>query len=199
MPSDTDGDDEERVNPRTRRVRDVVLAAAVEVLIERGAHEVTAARVAEQADVARTTIYRHWPDQRSLLLATIDRLTAPHHRFDSVGPLDDDVRSTLGHLRTRLTTHDVHSVYGALAARAAHDDGFRDAQRRFVQQLERPMRDVLEAAQQRGSLPAEVNCEREARLLTAPVLHQHLSLHERITDEFLDEVVSRWLTARGGR
>ena len=187
-----------RVNPRTRRVREVVLRAAIEVLIEHGAHEVTAARVAEQADVARTTIYRHWPDQRSLLLATVDALTAPHHPTESVGRLDDDVRSVLEQLRTRLTAHDVRSVFGALAAYSAGDEAFRDAQRSFIMQLTRPTRDVLATAQERGILRDDVDPELEATLLAGPVLHRHLALHETITDGFLDVVIRRWLAAHGG-
>lgn len=191
--------DADRVNPRTRRVRDAVLSAAVEVLVERGAHEVTAARVAEQADVARTTIYRHWPDQRSLLLATIDALTAPHRRTESVGRVEDDLRVALVQLRTRITTHDVRSVFGALANYAAHDEAFRDAQRRFVEQLTQPTRDVLHAAQERGALGVDVDCGLEARLLAGPILHQHLAWHDTVTDSVLDLVVTRWLAAHDDR
>jgi len=188
--------DETRVNPRTRRVREVVLSAAVEVLLENGAHEVTASRVAERADVARTTIYRHWPDQRSLLLATIDTLTAPHRRLESVGSLEEDVRAVLAQLRTRITTHDVRSVFGALATHASHDDAFSDAQRRFVEQLIQPTHDALTAAQQRGALHEDVDCELEARLLAGPVLHQYLALHDTVTDALLDVVIRRWLAAQ---
>ncbi|MFW2334204.1 TetR/AcrR family transcriptional regulator [Ilumatobacter sp.] len=189
--ADTDAD---RVNPRTRRVREAVLSVAVEVLVEHGAHEVTAARIAEQADVARTTVYRHWPDQRSLLLATIDALTTPHRRTESVGSLAEDVRVALVQLRSRITTHDVRSVFGALATHAAHDEAFSDAQRRFIEQLTQPTRDVLNASQQRGALQADVDCDLEARLLTGPILHQHLAWHDTVTDSVLDLVVRRWLT-----
>ena len=66
--------------------------------------------------MARTTVYRHWPDQGSLLLATIDALTAPHRTHQSSGELVDDVSSRLRSLRTRLEVRDVRSVFGALAA-----------------------------------------------------------------------------------
>lgn len=186
-----------RLNPRTRRVRGVILGAAVEVLLERGAWDVTAARVAERADVARTTIYRHWPDQRALLLATIDALTSPDHRTRTVGRLEVDVRTVLGLLRTRLITHDVVSVFGALAAYAAQDNAFSEGQRRFVEQLTQPTADVLAVAQERGVLGVDVDCELEARLLAGPLLHQHLALHREITDDFIDEITGRWLVVHG--
>ncbi|NQU36653.1 MAG: TetR/AcrR family transcriptional regulator [Actinobacteria bacterium] len=188
---------EGRVNPRTRRVRGVILSTAVDVLLERGAHDVTAARVAEQADVARTTIYRYWPDQRTLLLATIDALTSPDHQTPTVGRIEVDVRTVLGLLRTRLVTHDVVSVFGALSAYAARDNAFSEGQRRFVEQLTRPTADVLTAAQGRGALGVDVDCQLEASLLAGPLLHQHLVLHSKITDGFIDEITRRWLTIQG--
>jgi AcrR family transcriptional regulator len=188
---------EGRVNPRTRRVREVILSAAVEVLVERGAQDVTAARVAEQADVARTTIYRHWPDQRALLLATIDVLTSPDHQTPTVGRIEVDVRTVLGFLRTRLVTHDVVSVFGALSAYAARDNAFSEGQRRFVEQLTQPTADVLAAAQERGALGVDVDCQLEASLLAGPLLHQHLVLHSEITDGFIDEITRRWLAIQG--
>jgi len=184
---------EGRVNPRTRRVREAILSAAVEVLIERGAQDVTAARVAEQADVARTTIYRHWPDQRALLLATVDALTSPDYQTPTVGRLEVDVRTVLGLLHTRLVTHDVASVFGALSAYAARDNAFSEGQRRFVKRLTKPTFDVLSKARELGTLGDDVDCELEASLLAGPLLHQHLALHNEITGGFIDEIVRRWI------
>ena len=184
-----------RMNPRTRRVRQVILDAAVEVLLTDGAEHVTATRVADRADVARTTIYRHWPDQASLLLATIDAVTSPHHPPPNVGVLDSDLRSALKNLRTRLVTHETRPLFGALASRAHHDEGFAAAQRRFVEQLVRPVAAVLEAARDRGEVVGELDCQLEATLLAGPVLHHHLMLYADITDGLIEAVVARWLAA----
>lgn len=189
--------DTERVNPRTRRVRKVILDAATDVLVNRGAHEVTAARVAEHADVARTTVYRHWPDQRALLLATIDALTAPDHRTPVAGYIDVDIGTVLGQLRTRLTSHDVASIAGALASHAAQDRAFSDGQRRLMQQLARPTMVVLLAAQEQGLLNGDLDPEFEAMQLAGPLLHQHLALHDEITDDFINEIAQRWLVIHG--
>ncbi len=184
-----------RENPRTRRVRHLILETAVQVLLERGAQDVTAAIVAEQADVARTTVYRHWPDQRSLLLATVEFLTTPHHTQTSDGPLEDDLRLTLKNLRVRLATREVRSVFSALAGYAALDDTFREGQRLFIAQLTEPMVDVLEAAKGRGEVASDIECDFEAALLAGPLLYRHLVQIDEIPDELIDEVVRRWLAA----
>ncbi len=182
-----------RMNPRTRRVRQVILDAAVEVLLTDGAEHVTATHVAGRADVARTTIYRHWPDQAALLLATIDAVASPHHPPPGVGVLDRDLRSALENLRTRLMVHQSRPVFGALASHAHHDEGFAVAQRRFVEQLVRPVAAVLEAAGERGEVGGELDSQLEATLLAGPVLHHHLMLHADVTDGLIEAVVARWL------
>lgn len=189
--------DMERMNPRSRRVRRAILDAAVGVLMTEGAENVTVSRVATRADVARTTIYRHWPDQDGLLLATIDEITSPHRPPPGVGVLDRDLRTALGMLRTRLVTHDTRLLFGALASRARHDEGFARAQRRFVEQLVRPIAAVLEAARERGETRADLDCQFEATLLAGPALHQHLMLHAKISDTLLETVVERWLSVHG--
>jgi len=184
-----------RENPRTRRVRALMLETAVEVLLKEGAAEVTALRIAERADVARTTVYRQWPDQRSLLLATIAELTRPHHQREHDGPLDEDLRATLGQLRERLVRREVRSVFGALAAQATQDEAFRDAQRLFVRQLTQPVAEAFEAAVERGEVPATLDPVFEADLLAGPMLHCHLVCHHDVTEALVEEVFRRWQLA----
>lgn len=190
---------EPRLNPRTRRVRQVILDAAIEVLLGEGPREVTATRVAAHADVARTTVYRHWPDHSSLLLSAIDAVAAPHHAAPNTGPLEDDLRAALENLRTRIVTREARSVFGALAAYAERDEAFADAQRRFVQHLTDPIASVLEAAQERGELVAGLDCCFEATLLAGPILHHYLVLRAQVTDSELDEIARRWLATHGHR
>lgn len=191
------GQQDETLNPRTKRVQRVILDAAVELLLQHGAQDVTALRVAERAEVARTTVYRHWPDQPSLLLATVDALTTPHHHPPTAGPVAESVPSVLGSMRARLVARDVRSVFGALAAQAAGDDAFAEAQRRFIQQLTQPIQAVLEAAQQRGELEDALDCTLEATFLAAPILHRYLALHAEVDDGLIDETVQRWLATHG--
>lgn len=180
-------------NPRTRRVRELMLATATDILLSSGPQHVTAARVAEQADVARTTVYRQWPDQRSLLLATVEARSNPIMASSPDGPVETDVRTACDQLRKRLEKRQVRAVFGALAGQAAQDNTFRDAQRLFVQQLSSPMKKALDAAVDRGELDESTDTTLEATMLAGPLLHVHLALHDKITDDLINEVVERWL------
>ncbi|MDO8105643.1 TetR/AcrR family transcriptional regulator [Isoptericola sp. b441] len=56
-----------RTDPRVVRSRAAVLAAATQLLATDGVAGTTIEAVAARSGVAKTTIYRHWPDQRALV------------------------------------------------------------------------------------------------------------------------------------
>ncbi|MEM8922375.1 MAG: TetR/AcrR family transcriptional regulator [Actinomycetota bacterium] len=180
-------------------MRKVMLDAAIELLLTGGAGEVTANRIAEETGVARTTIYRQWPDQPSLMLATIDALVAPHHSMASSGDLRTDLASMLSGLRTRLVTREVRPVFAALVDHALRDGAFVAAQRRFVQGMVQPTIDVLDQAKERGDLAPDLDCAAAATTLTGPIFHQFLLMQEPIDDELIEQVIEQFMGARSAR
>ncbi len=190
---------EEKENPRTTRVRQVVLDAASEVLLESGASDVTATRIAAETGVARTTIYRHWPDQASLVMATIECLVAPHYATPSAGDLEADLTGALTGLRARLETRKVRPIFAALIDFTSRDEAFVPTQRRFVEALIKPTAEVLEEAQQRGELPTRLDCAVSATLLAGPLVHQYLVMCEPIPDGLIEEITSQFINLHGSR
>ncbi|MBV2155045.1 TetR/AcrR family transcriptional regulator [Kitasatospora sp. SUK 42] len=65
-------------NPRGEggRLRDDIMAAATELLDESGESSVTLRSVARRAGVAAPSIYRHFPDQPSIMLAVVQQAFA---------------------------------------------------------------------------------------------------------------------------
>ncbi|MGH3633347.1 TetR/AcrR family transcriptional regulator [Mycobacterium sp.] len=58
-------------------VADRILAAAASCVVDFGAERVTLAEIARRAGVSRPTVYRRWPDTRSVLAALLtDHITA---------------------------------------------------------------------------------------------------------------------------
>ncbi len=159
----------------------------------------TAHRIAEETGVARTTIYRQWPDQPSLLLATIDALVAPHHPAPSTGDLRADLTTALTNLRTRLETRRVRPVFAALVDYATRDEAFVAAQRRFVEGMIQLTCDVLEAAQRRGELPATLDCSVAATALTGPIFHQFLIMQADVDDDLIAEITSQFIRSQPNR
>ena len=52
---------------------DRILAAADSCVRDFGAHRVTLAEIARRAGVSRPTVYRRWPDTRTILAALLTR------------------------------------------------------------------------------------------------------------------------------
>jgi AcrR family transcriptional regulator len=77
----------------------VIIDAAVELLAEHGFAGTTVEAIAARSGAAKTTIYRHWPDKRAVLLAAIEAIvpsaTAPDSgslRGDLIGFAHDLTR-----------------------------------------------------------------------------------------------------------
>ena len=188
---------QDRENPRTRRVRHVILDAGAHLLVEHGAGEVTANRIAQETGVARTTIYRHWPDQSDLLLATIDSLVAPHSPSSSSGDLEADLVAALSDLRARMIKRPFRQVFAALLSLANQDQAFVAAQQRFVNGVLQPLEDALAAAVTRGDLHSSVDIPSACAVLAGPLFHQHVMLRAGIDNQLITDAVDRFLSLDG--
>lgn len=185
-------------NPRTTRVRQVILDAAADLLIHRGAGEVTASRIARETGVARTTIYRHWPDQAHLLLDTIDSLVAPHTPTTVTDDVEADLVTALSNLRARMARHPFRQIFAALLTHANVDLSFVAAQQRFVNGVLQPIHEILTVAIDRGDLPATVDIPEACSALAGPLFHQHVMLHRSIDDSLITNTVHRFLAPDPG-
>ena len=183
-------------NPRTTRVRQVILDAAVNLLVEHGASEVTAMRIAQETGVARTTIYRHWPDQSSLLLDTVDTVVSPHAPTTVTDDLEADLIMALSNLRARMVKRPFRQLFAALLTYANQDQTFVAAQQRFVNGVLQQIHDILTAALDRGDLSSSLDVDEACATLAGPLFHQHVMFRERITDDLITSTVGRFLAPR---
>ncbi len=180
-------------NPRTTRVRQIVVDSAAGLLIREGASAVTAVRVAEDTGVARTTIYRHWPTAPALLLDAIDKVVRPHTPTRITDDLEADLMAALGNLQMRMTKNPFRLVFTALLDHANRDQVLVAAQRRFANGILRPIQDIIAAAVQRGDLPSTVQVETASAQLAGPLFLQHVMLRTTISEELISETIIQFL------
>ena len=180
-------------NARTTRVREVIVDTAAGLLVREGAGAVTAVRIAEDTGVARTTIYRHWPDPTALLLDAIDRVVRPHVPTRITDNLEEDLMQALTNLQMRMRKKPFRFVFAALLDHANRDQNLVAAQRRFVNGVLQPIQDVITAAQQRGDLPSTVHVETASAQLAGPLFLQHVMLRSTISAELISETVAQCL------
>ena len=81
--------------PRSEEARRKALAAATDLIVERGVGNLTIEEVAARSGVAKTTIYRHWPERASLIIDTV-RASFEHVATPDTGSLRGDLEACFG-------------------------------------------------------------------------------------------------------
>ncbi|MFJ9821356.1 TetR/AcrR family transcriptional regulator [Streptomyces sp. NPDC101151] len=174
-------------NPRVQRTRSRILAVARELLPEVGPTGLTYALLAERADVTRQTLYRHWPNRAALLFDLI--LEGPD--LGNYPQPGSDVRTVatawLRSLRAGISDPAVRTAVLAVTAQADHDPDSAHALARIGEDRHAALNKLLE--------PSGVQISRdEYTLLYGPVLARLFLDRGQVSDEFIDAVVTQWLT-----
>ncbi len=180
-------------NPRTTRVRRIVLDAAAELLIKEGHRAVTPHQVSKATGVARSTIYRHWPDPVGLLLDAIDSVLAPDHALSTVGDIHVDLTSALDSLRLRLNKRPFRAMFAALLDHATRSPKLVPAQRRFVSSVTAPLRSIIAEAIADGRFEQLLKPDEAVAQLVGPIFHQHVMMRARITDDLIARTVDAFV------
>jgi AcrR family transcriptional regulator len=181
-------------DPRVQHTREVVLDAARDLARAEGIHAVTAQRISALTGVSRSTIHRHWPDVRVLL---IDAFAEPVPYVDTpvLGDLRTDLAVDLHAFRLMLEDRGTLAVLLNLMSEAIVDDGFADLVTSHSDVHFDRLRRVLAAGQASGELRDDIDVDVAASLLAGPVLFRRIALGEEITPAFVDHVVERFIAA----
>ena len=158
---------------RGEHVRRVVLAAAVDELVENGVGGSTVAGVARRSGIHETTIYRRWVTKENLFVEAMLSLSnvaiPPPDTGSTRGDLLAVVRAIIAYL-----TSPIGSVALHLVSLSATDD-YRDAQRAFWAARFDALYPVVERGIQRGELRPDIDARLLLETLVAP-LHGRLLL-----------------------
>lgn len=177
-----------RLDPRVARSRQAVLTAAAELLAELGFGRVTIEAVATRSGVARTTIYRHWPDLHHLLAEALESVMDPCTELDT-GTLRGDLTVVLTGLARTLTTSAAAGVFTSMVDAAERDPDIAELQRNFAQERRKAARTAIERAVARGEIGPDVDVHVEASLIAGPLFYRRMVSREPITDAFVAAIV----------
>jgi AcrR family transcriptional regulator len=180
-----------RGRPRSEKAREAILAAAANLLLERGLGEVSMDTVAEAAGVSKTTIYRWWPTKETLALDAL------YHEWAAAGPAVGETGSLRGDLLLLLRPwvrlvgkRPYGRVIAALVAEAQADPAFaKEYRERFVEPRRAQARPILLHAMVQGELPSATNVELALDLLYGPLYHRLLHGHAPLNERFLCDLV----------
>lgn len=186
------------LDPRTERTRTAVLDATAALLCEEGFERITIDSIAARSDVARSTIYRNWPDRQSLLIQGFEALCAFPDVPDS-GSLRQDLDALADHLSHGLTQEAWGRVLPSLIGAAQHDPDLEIAAQRFKKGRREAAVAVVRRAVDRGDVDPDRNIELIMIRFAASFFFTHLFTDIPLDEAFVRQVVSLTMTELTGQ
>jgi AcrR family transcriptional regulator len=164
-----------RPGGRTAAVRNAVLRAAADLLVESGIEGVELAAVAERAGVGKSTVYRRWGSVAALvadLLVDMADTSSPH---PATGSLSNDLLAAAKLIRRTLTDPRQGPLFKAIIATATCDPTTANALAAFYRKRVDEVSHVVSAAVDRGEAPDGVDAREVVRHLSAPLYYRFLT------------------------
>lgn len=179
-------DQRRREDPRPAQTRDLVLQAARMLIVSDGQAAVTPTRLVEMSGVARSTIYRHWPDADAIIAdaMSLDRQDSALH---STGDLEADLRTYLRQLRDVLESP-AGAIIVSQAERAERDEQAAETLRANGRHRNKMIRDLVGDPRPDFGVPHTQ--------LVGPLFMQRFFMRKPITDDLIDAIVTAYLADR---
>lgn len=177
---------------RISRTREVVLGAAFELLVTEGHQAVTPLAISEKTGVARTTVYRHWPQQSDLLFDCMSFRTPALEVYDS-GDIRADLVLQLTYLRDMLERSPIAPILATLMERTERDPEFAEMHAEYERKGTDRLVQVLKGAVGRGDLRADIDLATASATLGGPLFYLRFNARVPISDVFIEETVDRFL------
>jgi AcrR family transcriptional regulator len=173
---------------RSDVARREALAAAADLMAERGVDNLTIEDVAARSGVAKTTIYRHWPSRGPLIIDAVRSCWA-HLATPDTG----DLRTDLLRLFEGMVRVDLSSLAGrimpSLLGASTRDPELDRLTRELSEERARPVLEILARAVARGELAADLDEEVALGVIVGPLLYRKLHRRLPLTPEHLEACI----------
>ena len=180
---------EEGLDPRVLVSRERVLTTTLDLLMEAGLDDLTIDDISRRSGVAKTTIYRHWPNRSALVIDACSRMTDGEEAPPDTGSLEDDVRAILTNIAELLGSARWSSIVPSIVDVAEHDPEFAGIHGRIQRAHSAPLRSVLDRAARRGEIPSTADRDAITAALVGPLFYRRWFSREPIDAKFLDVII----------
>jgi AcrR family transcriptional regulator len=180
-------------DPRVAGNRAAVQRAALEVLSTDGAAGLSVDRLAQLSGVSRSTIYRHWPDMRTLVAAAFAEIMHASGG-ELIAPGDDPSRALLDYLRDyarRLNDPTYATVLVAIVEWSWRDPQFAQAQAGTFDDSRSRASAILLAGRSIGAFSSALSIEEAVEAVVAPFLYRRLVLRRLISERDIRRLHAR--------
>lgn len=185
------------LDERIVRSRATVLDATTALLFERGYGGTSIDEIARRSGVAKTTIYRHWPDRTALLRDACSKIGTPLDRPDT-GNVREDVTAVLLNLASMLRSAKWTSVLPSIIDAAERDPEMAAMYSQLQHGYSAVLQALLADAAGNGQLSKDADAPALTAMLLGPLFYRRWFSREVVSDAFARQIVSQVLPASAG-
>lgn len=176
--------------PRGEAARQRIVDATRQLILEGGLEAFNVEAVAAASGSARTTVYRHWPESRDLLVDTLQSM-APDLPTPDTGNLRGDLERYAGILRPIFEDPRARRLILDVTRAAAEDPDMERIRQQLIRDRHRPMRLILQRALARGEIDPELDLGIALHLVEGPLISATVLQHTPMTDDDIETIVNR--------
>lgn len=186
-----------RTGGRTAKVTDQALSAAARILLDEGYDALGHRKVAAEAGVADTTLYRRWPTKAKLVLAALEHMASHAIVVPDLGSFERDLHELARQTVAYLSQPAVGKMVSALVAALADEEGGQEARSAFWQGRFAGASLMIERAVVRGEVPPGVNHIEVIETMAAPIYLRLLITGGPLDEALVKRVVLDTLKIHG--
>jgi len=171
-------------------IAEAVLACTLEELAMTGLEGLSVERIARQAEVNKTSIYRRWPTREALIAAALEGvLVSVEAKAPDTGSLRGDLLGLLEPIVDFIGQATGQAVIRAALAESSASSVATITARRLAQQTAHPVRALMARAEARGEWRAGASGEQLVFALVGAVIHRAMLEHAGLTKRWLGSLV----------
>ena len=148
-----------RGRPRDPETDARIIAAAGELMLQRGYERTTVDDVAARAGVGKATVYRRWPSKDDLAVAAMESLYSMEMPESDTGSIRDDLAASYRSVLTFVNAPDGAAFLRTSIAESVRDDRIAALYRASTERREAHSRVTFERAIARGEVRPDIDVD----------------------------------------
>lgn len=182
--------------PRGEAARQRIIESTCGLILEHGLAGFTIEAVAAASGAARSTVYRHWPVARDLLVEVL-RTMGKAFPVPDTGSLASDLEALASILRPVFDDPRTRRLILDLARAAADDPELERVRQELFHDRQQPVRMIIQRAISRGEIDPAIDIDIALHLIEGPWLSATVLQNRPLADEAIETMVSRLVRALG--